>query len=166
MTTHSSILAWEISWTEELSWLQSMGLKESDKTKRLNDHHHHHTLYFKMQETGTQHLVFFSKTFNRIDHIPPSIIFIGQQVYPVCRKQNLYCIIESVWGFPGGASAKEFVCQCRRHKRLRFNPRVRRSPGGGYGNPSSILAWRIPLTGDPGRLQSIGSQRVRHTEAT
>ena len=32
MTTHSSILAWEISWTEELSWLQSMGLKESDKT--------------------------------------------------------------------------------------------------------------------------------------
>ena len=128
MTTHSSILAWGISWTEELSWLQSMGLKESDKTKRLNHHHHHHTLYFKMQETGTQHLVFFSKTFNRIDHIPPSIIFIGQQVYPVCRKQNLYCIIESVWGFPGGASAKEFVCQCRRHKRLRFNTWVGKIP--------------------------------------
>ena len=27
---------------------------------------------------------------------------------------------------------------------------------------SSILAWRIPWTGEPGRLQSIGSQRVRH----
>ena len=26
----------------------------------------------------------------------------------------------------------------------------------------SILAWRIPWTGEPGRLQSIGSQRVRH----
>ena len=25
---------------------------------------------------------------------------------------------------------------------------------------SSILAWRIPQTGKPGRLQSIGSQRV------
>ena len=27
---------------------------------------------------------------------------------------------------------------------------------------SSILAWRILLTEDPGRLQSIGSQRVGH----
>ena len=27
---------------------------------------------------------------------------------------------------------------------------------------SSILAWRIPRTGEPGRLQSIGLQRVRH----
>ena len=27
---------------------------------------------------------------------------------------------------------------------------------------SSILAWRIPWTEEPGRLQSIRSQRVRH----
>ena len=27
---------------------------------------------------------------------------------------------------------------------------------------SSILAWRSPWTGEPGRLQSMGSQRVRH----
>ena len=27
---------------------------------------------------------------------------------------------------------------------------------------SSILAWRIPRTEEPGRLQSMGSQRVRH----
>ena len=27
---------------------------------------------------------------------------------------------------------------------------------------SSILAWRIPGTGEPGRLQSMGSHRVRH----
>ena len=26
----------------------------------------------------------------------------------------------------------------------------------------SILAWRIPWTGEPGRLQSMGSQRVKH----
>ena len=38
----------------------------------------------------------------------------------------------------------------------------------GWGNPlekemavhSSILAWRIPCTEEPGGLQSIGSQRV------
>ena len=27
---------------------------------------------------------------------------------------------------------------------------------------SSILAWRIPWTEEPGRLQSMGSQRVGH----
>ena len=27
---------------------------------------------------------------------------------------------------------------------------------------SSILAWRVPWTGEPGRLQSMGSQRVGH----
>ena len=27
---------------------------------------------------------------------------------------------------------------------------------------SSILAWEIPWTEEPGRLQSMGSQRVRH----
>ena len=27
---------------------------------------------------------------------------------------------------------------------------------------SSILAWRIPSTEEPGGLQSMGSQRVRH----
>ena len=27
---------------------------------------------------------------------------------------------------------------------------------------SSTLAWKIPWTEEPGRLQSVGSQRVRH----
>ena len=35
-----------------------------------------------------------------------------------------------------------------------------RSPG--EENCLSILAWRIPWTEEPGRLQSMGSQRVRH----
>ena len=32
----------------------------------------------------------------------------------------------------------------------------------GMETHSSILAWRILQTVEPGRLQSIGSQRVRH----
>ena len=32
--------------------------------------------------------------------------------------------------------------------------------------PSSILAWRIPRIEEPGVLQSMGSQRVRHDLAT
>ena len=32
----------------------------------------------------------------------------------------------------------------------------------GMATHSSILAWRIPWTEEPGGLQSIGSERVRH----
>ena len=31
---------------------------------------------------------------------------------------------------------------------------------------SSTVAWKIPWTEKPGRLQSMGSQRVRHDSAT
>jgi len=32
----------------------------------------------------------------------------------------------------------------------------------GMATDSSILAWRIPWTEEPGGLQSLGLQRVRH----
>ena len=32
----------------------------------------------------------------------------------------------------------------------------------GIATHSSILAWKIPWTEEPGSLQSVGSQRVRH----
>ena len=37
-----------------------------------------------------------------------------------------------------------------------------KSPGEKMATHSSILSWRIPWTEEPGKLQSIGSQRVRH----
>ena len=36
----------------------------------------------------------------------------------------------------------------------------------GMATYSSILAWRIPWTEEPGRLQSMGSQRVGHNWVT
>ena len=45
-------------------------------------------------------------------------------------------------------------------------PTLGRSPGGGHGIHFSILAWRIPWTEEPGRLQSIGSQRAGHNLTT
>ena len=38
MATHSSILAWEIPWTEEPGGPQFVGLQESDATWQLNHH--------------------------------------------------------------------------------------------------------------------------------
>ena len=43
---------------------------------------------------------------------------------------------------------------------------VEESPEKGTATHSSILAWRIPWTNEPGRLQSMGLQRVRHDQIT
>ena len=39
-------------------------------------------------------------------------------------------------------------------------PGLRRFPGEGHATYSSILAWRIPWAEEPGRLQSMGLQKV------
>ena len=48
MATHSSILAWEIPWTEEPGRLQTVGSQELDTAKQLN-HHYHHTHFCWVQ---------------------------------------------------------------------------------------------------------------------
>ena len=45
-------------------------------------------------------------------------------------------------------------------------PGLGRPLGEGNCNHSSTLAWKIPWTEEPGRLQSTGLQRVRHNWAT
>ena len=45
------------------------------------------------------------------------------------------------WGFPGGISVKEPVCQCRRPKRRGWG----RSPGGGHGNPFQYSSLGNPM---------------------
>ena len=48
-------------------------------------------------------------------------------------------------------------------KRPRFRPWVGKIPlEEGTATHASISAWRIPWTEEPGGLQSMGSQRVRH----
>ena len=41
-------------------------------------------------------------------------------------------------------------------------PGLGRSPGEGNGTPLQYSCWKIPWTEEPGRLQSVGSQRVGH----
>ena len=66
-------------------------------------------------------------------------------------------------GFPGGAGCKEPTRQCRRCKRHRFDPWVRKIHWRRKtATHSSIPAWEIPGTEESGGLQSMGSQRVGH----
>ena len=65
----------------------------------------------------------------------------------------------SFYRVPRWYSIKDSACQCRRCKRCRFNPWVGKIPlEQEMAAHSSILAWKIPRTEDPGRLQFMGSQ--------
>ena len=67
--------------------------------------------------------------------------------------------VTKAYGFPGGTRGKEPACQCRRHKRHGFNPWVGKKDllEEEMATHSSILAWRIPWTEEPGGLQSTES---------
>ena len=64
-------------------------------------------------------------------------------------------------GFPGGASGKEPAASVGDIKNTGSIPGLGRCPGGEHGDPSSILAWRIPCAEEPGGLKSKEQDRVR-----
>ena len=60
-------------------------------------------------------------------------------------------------GFPGDATGKKPACQCRRQ--MWIWSLVQEDPlEEGMATHSSILAWKISWTEEPGGLQSLGSQ--------
>ena len=87
-------------------------------------------------------------------HLPLFVVR-GVEGDPVCSIVWHFPPSMQQVGFPGGASGKESTCQ---------------SGDAGWEDPlekematlSSILAWIIPWTEEPGKLQSMGSQRVEH----
>ena len=62
-------------------------------------------------------------------------------------------------GFPGGSEVKVSACKLGD---LGSIPGSGRSPGEGSGNPLQYSFLENPMDGEPGRLQSMGSQRVGH----
>jgi len=62
-------------------------------------------------------------------------------------------------GFPGGSVGKESVCNAGDVVlSLGWEDPLEKE----MATYSSTLAWRIPWMEEPGGLQSMGSQRVRH----
>ena len=62
----------------------------------------------------------------------------------------------------GGTTVKNLPTNAGDVRDTGLIPGWGRSPGGKNATLSSILAWRIPWTEEPGGLQSKGSQRVGH----
>ena len=92
---------------------------------------------------------------------------------PPCRamESQLNQCIQKLYQKPlaclechNGASVKERDCQCRLDVGdAGLIPGLGRFPlEEDTATHSSILAWRIPWTEEPGWLQSIGSQRIGH----
>ena len=81
--------------------------------------------------------------------------FLGR-VDPLKRDRLLTPVI---LGFPGGSDGKEFACNAGD---LGSIPELGRSPAEGNGNPLQYSCLENPMDKEPGRLQSMGSQRVGH----
>ena len=65
-------------------------------------------------------------------------------------------------GLPRWLSGKESAASAGDVGDVGSIPGVEGSPRGGNVNPSSIPAWKIPWTEEPGGPQSMGLQGVRH----
>ena len=127
MATHSSILAWEIPWTEEPAGLESTGHKELNRTE------HRHTLP----------PVIRTQCFHCRQWHPTPVLLPGKSHGP---RSLVGC---SPWGREESDTTE----------RLHFHFHALEKE---MATHSSVLAWRIPGTGEPGGLLSMGSHRVRH----
>ena len=78
-------------------------------------------------------------------------------------KKGLCFTMKREQGFPGSTNGEECTCQCRRHKRRGFDPWVGKIPWRRAWQPTSVfLPGEPPGTEEPGRPQSLESQKVAH----
>ena len=86
-------------------------------------------------------------------------------------RNSAQCYVTAWMGEKFGGEAASLLAQTVKHLPAMWETRIWSL---GQEDPleketathSSTLAWKIPWTEEPGRLQSVGSQRVRHDWAT
>ena len=78
-------------------------------------------------------------------------------LFPFPTKES----VEESKGFPDGSDGKESDCSTGDVGSI---PRSGRSPGKENGIHSNILAWKVPWTEEPGRLQPV-CHKVKHNWA-
>ena len=144
MATHSSILAWRIP-MDRGAWWDTVHSVTKSQT------------WLKLLSIGSMQYLGHIYTKNNV-------------LYLKFKFNLISCIVWlSQW-----LNGKESACQFRRHRRLRFYPRVGKIPWRREWQPMSVFLpcicilalylyscqYSCPWTGEPGG--SIGSQRVRH----
>ena len=66
------------------------------------------------------------------------------------------------WGFPDDSVVRKFPAKTGDKGNLSSIPRLEDPLEEGMATHFSIFAWKISWTEEAGRLQFLGSQRVRH----
>ena len=104
-------------------------------------------------------VIHLTNLFNKITNI---------SCFPLGRPQLcfvrffLICVLLLLVGFPGGSVVRNPLAVQEVQETWVWSPGLEDPLEEGMTTHSSILAWRIPWTEKPGRLQAMGLQRVRH----
>ena len=113
-------------------------------------------------------LVPFPAWYSYVIHLQYSLVHLLLFLTPLCSLHSYMFYLSFLgfmWGFPSGSVVKNLPAVQETCRRRRFNPWVEKVPLG-KATHSTILAWKIPWTEEPGELQFMGSQRVRHDWVT
>ena len=87
-----------------------------------------------------------------------------RQVLALCRALWIHALLDTLCTGPFQVAlvVKSLPAKAGDIRDAGLIPGSGRPPGGGNGNPLQYFAWRIPWTGEPGGLQSMGSHRDGH----
>ena len=171
MATHCSILAWKIPWTEGSGGLHSVGSLGvgHDWAFDFTSTFHFHALEKEMathssilvwripwtegsgglQSMGLQRVGHDWVTTHNTLHTSFAILICVYKIQ-----------VAKVVGLPGGSVVKNLPANAGDAGSI---PGSGRSSGGEHGNPLQYSAWEISWTEEPGRLKSIGLQRIRNS---
>ena len=92
-------------------------------------------------------------------------------VYFLLNEIEVCPVLFTFWFYNVSYSWASLVAQRTKNRRLQCGrpgpiPGLGRVPGEGNGYPLQYSCWRIPWTEEPGGLQSMGLQTVKHNWAT
>ena len=93
---------------------------------------------------------------------PGGLLSMGSHSQTQLKRLSSSSHKDTEQGFPGGASGKETVRQCSRHRDAGSTPGSGRSPGGRHGNPLQYSCLENPM--DRGALWATvyGVTKTRH----
>ena len=115
--------------------------------------HHHHLSGCQRRMTEVFRNVFIAENIV----VCHGILVANHLFHFFCEVFGKICAAQ--WAVSGGVSGEEPTRQCRKHRRCGLDAWVEGPLEEGMATHSSILAWRIPWTVEPGGLQSIESPR-------
>ena len=110
---------------------------------------------YHVDETFTKHLLHVIISYQGA--------YIKEKLYKSNYESIFSTLVKSQEGFPGGLDSKEsaYMQETRVQSLSREDPLEKET-----ATHFIILAWRIPWTEEPGRLRSMGLERVGHDLAT